>query len=149
MTMTLTAIGTKRLLPNLGLADMATSSRWPDSKQATVYHEAQYTTRMPNTYTSMAPPTVKMHQMAQHTAGMTGSYVQGKTSDAQQTAGRSFPQQQSSVEPMAPRKSWPGIKYLPHIKKRHYLCGCYDPLRRLTRDKSICSHAYVLCYSAR
>ncbi len=90
----LTAIGTKCLLTNLGLADMATSylskgprSRWPNSKPA------QYTTRMPNTYTSMAPPTVKMNQMAQHTAGMPRSYVQGKTSDAQQTAGRPFPQQ--------------------------------------------------------
>ncbi len=69
------------------------SSRWPNTKPAIVYHEAQYTTRMPNTYTSMAPPTVKMHQMAQHTAGMPGSYVQGNTSDAQQTTRRFMPQQ--------------------------------------------------------
>ncbi len=104
------------------------SSSWPDSKPATVYHEAQYTTRMPNTYTSMAPPTVKMHQMAHHTAGMPGGYVQGKTSEAQQTVGRSFPQQQPSVEPMAPRRSWQGIKNLPYIKKRHYFREGHDPL---------------------
>ncbi len=54
----LTSIETKHLLANRGLADMATSniskepsSRWPNSKPATVYHEAQYTTSMPNTYT--------------------------------------------------------------------------------------------------
>ncbi len=131
----LTAIGTKLFLANLGLADMATSylskgpsSRWPNSKPATVYHEAQYNTRMPNTYTSMAPPTVKMHQIAHHNAGMPGCYVQGKTSDAQQTARRSLPQQLPSVEPMAQKRSWPGIKNLPHIKKRRYFRGEHDPL---------------------
>ncbi len=62
----LPVIGTKCLLTNLGLAEMANSylskgpRRWPSSKPATGYHEAKYTTRIANTYTSMAPPTVKM-----------------------------------------------------------------------------------------
>ncbi len=112
---------------------MATSylSKGPSSRsdgQTTVYHEAQYTTEMPNTYTSMAPLTVKMHQMAQHTNGIPGSYVQGNTSDAQQTVGRCLPQQQPSVEPTAPRRSWPGIQNLSYIKKRCYFRGGYDPL---------------------
>ncbi len=93
----LTAIGTTRLLSNLGLADMAVSrlGRGPRSRCSRSKTEAQYTTGMPFPLTARAqgfPPShihntngIVKSQQAQHTAGMPNSFVPPQPPTTQRT----------------------------------------------------------------
>lgn len=136
----LTAMGTTRLLKNLGLADMAVSkmgkgpaNRWPGNNPENL-NVHQSTSMPPIEYQSRIPaftPQASRHQTrmpsfsrppyhsglyhTHHTTGMPAKSLS--------------PQDQTShPATRSPGKQWPGIKRLPHQRRKHYFRGAQDPL---------------------
>jgi ribA/ribD-fused uncharacterized protein len=124
----LSAIGTTRLLKNLGLADMAVSrlgkgpsNRWakgkpgnPMTQQRARMSSVQYIPEVRG-----FPPPIK-----QNTAGMpnlSSSPNQARPPLAWQNNGM-------HNIPLPPSRQWPGNKNLPHLKRKYYFKGGNNPL---------------------